>query len=117
MFEDGVSRDISLVQQKLLDKALLLEWPVPVTGFLINARFDSGSLIGVVWHHRKAGLSGSKFADGHLIITSAILGYREYGDYWLFRTLNSHYVVINFSGDLGSILVAINAFRNVETLH
>lgn len=114
---ESFAREINILQQKLLDKALTVSWPVPIAGFLTGARFDCGSLIGVVWHHRKAGLNGSKFADGHLIVTSMVVSFREYDDYYLFKTLRSYYVVVDFAADMSSLFEFMREFPRLQTLH
>lgn len=117
MYTANIARETGITQRRLLARAQFLNWPLMITGFLTNARFASGSLIGVVWLHRKAGLNMDEFANGHLIITSAIVGVREYGEYWIVETLNSFYVVIDFAESPKPISEIIAAFPRLETTH
>lgn len=117
MYMANISREISITQRRLLARAQFLNWPLLITGFLTNARFASGSLMGVVWLHSKAGLNKDEFSNGHLIITSVIVGVREYGEYWIVETLNSFYVVIDFAESPKRLSEVIAAFPRLETIH
>ncbi len=117
MSNTSIARDINVTQRRLLSRALFLNWPFTITGFLISAHFGSGSLIGVVWLHRKAGLNSDEFANGHLIVTSVIVGVREYDQYWIFETLNSYYVVIDFAEGSGALSEIIVDLPRMITIH
>ncbi|EME9750184.1 hypothetical protein ABZQ18_11510 [Pseudomonas aeruginosa] len=117
MSNTSITRDINVTQRRLLARALFLNWPFTITGFLTSAHFGCGSLIGVVWQHRKAGLNRDEFANGHLIVTSVIVGVRAYDKYWIFKTLNSYYVVIDFAEGSGPILEVVAELPRMETIH
>mgnify|MGYP006873310762 FL=1 len=112
-----ITRDINVTQRRLLSRSLFLNWPFTITGFLTSANFGCGSLIGVVWLHRKAGLNSDEFANGHLMITSVIVGVREYDQYWIFETLNSYYVVIDFAEGFGPISDRVADLPRMKTIH
>lgn len=117
MSNTNITRDINITQRRLLARALFLNWPFTITGFLTSAHFGCGSLIGVVWQHRKAGLNGDEFANGHLIVTSVIVGVRSCDKYWIFETLNSYYVVIDFAEGFGPLSKEIAELPRMETIH
>ncbi|WP_070094284.1 hypothetical protein [Pseudomonas monteilii] len=71
-----------------------------VTAFLVNVQIHKTTAVGVVFGHVRLGPHG-RFADGHLIQTSDILGVKKEGRFWVITTIHSRYVVATFRRDGG----------------
>lgn len=90
-------RLLSPFQGRLLLRAKSIAWPVVVTAYLTDVKIHGRILLGVTWGHRRASVESGRFTDGHLIHTSDVCGVDRVGRYWIVETLNSHYVVVNFT--------------------
>ncbi|GLH32731.1 MULTISPECIES: hypothetical protein [Pseudomonas] len=71
-----------------------------VTAFLVNVQIHKTTAVGIVFGHVRQGPHG-RFADGHLIQTSDILGVKKEGKFWVITTIHSRYVVATFRRDGG----------------
>ncbi|MFU6873413.1 hypothetical protein ACM769_00345 [Pseudomonas aeruginosa] len=71
-----------------------------ITAFLVNVHIHRLSAVGVVFGHVRQEPHG-RFADGHLIQTSDILGIKKESKFWVITTMNSKYVVATFRRDGG----------------
>lgn len=94
------SRSISSYAERQLAHALRANYPVPITGFLVDAFVIANAAVGISYQHARRESSG-RFADGHLIRTSDIIGLRRSDDRWLIKTVNSLYVVVTFKRHVG----------------
>lgn len=80
-----------------VERAVAVNFGVPVTGYLCCAEFDelSGCLVGIVFLENRG-----RFEDGATIRTSTLVGGAEHGDYKLFKTIGgSTYVVCDWAQD------------------
>ncbi|CEG52164.1 conserved hypothetical protein [Stutzerimonas xanthomarina] len=93
-------RSISPYAKRQLAYALKSSYPVPVTGFLVDAFVIANAAVGISYQHARRESTG-RFADGHLIRTSDIIGLRRSDDRWLIKTVNSLYVVVTFKRHVG----------------
>jgi|TARA_Y100000815_G_scaffold174676_1_gene158938 hypothetical protein len=94
------SRSISSYAKRQLAHALKAKYPLPVTGFLVDAVVIANAAVGISYQHARRESTG-RFADGHLIRTSDIIGLRLSEGRWLITTLNSTYVVVTFKQGVG----------------
>lgn len=76
------------------------EYEDDITAYLTSVQIHGSSAVGVVFGHAKKESSG-RFADGHLIQTSDILGVKKEGRFWVITTIHSRYVVATFLRDGG----------------
>lgn len=76
------------------------EYEDDITAYLTSVQIHGSSAVGVVFGHAKKESSG-RFADGHLIQTSDILGVKKEGRFWVITTIHSRYVVATFRRDGG----------------
>lgn len=94
------SRSISPYAKRQLAKALKANYPVRVTGFLVDTFVIANAAVGITYKHARRESTG-RFADGHLIRTSDIVDLRRSDDRWLIKTVNSLYVVVTFKRHVG----------------
>ncbi|UUC81720.1 hypothetical protein NPN27_12025 [Stutzerimonas stutzeri] len=94
------SRSISSYAERQLAHALKANYPIPVTGFLVDAFVIANAAIGISYQHARRESTG-RFADGHLIRTSDILELRHSDGRWFIKTRNSLYVVVTFKRHVG----------------
>lgn len=66
------SRAISPYARRQLAEALKATYPVPVTGFLVDAFVVANAGVGIIYRHARRDSTG-RFADGHLVRTSDIV--------------------------------------------
>jgi hypothetical protein len=93
-------RVISSYARRHLANALKADYPMPVTGYLVDAFVVANAAVGIVYRHALRDGTG-RFADGHLIRTSDILNIRQFKGRWLIRTQNSVYMVVTFKRHVG----------------
>jgi len=94
------SRSISSYAERQLAHALKANYPIPVTGFLVDVFVIANAAIGISYQHARRESTG-RFADGHLIRTSDILELRHSDGRWFIKTRNSLYVVVTFKRHVG----------------
>jgi len=94
------SRSISSYAERQLTHALKANYPIPVTGFLVDAFVIANAAVGISYQHARRESTG-RFADGHLIRTSDIVELRHSDGRWLIKTRNSLYVVVTFKRHVG----------------
>jgi len=108
------SRSISSYAERQLAHALRANYPVPITGFLVDAFVIANAAVGISYQHARRESTG-RFADGHLIRTSDIIGLRRSDDRWLIKTVNSLYVVVTFKRHVGlPSLMALQRLRKLS---
>lgn len=81
-----------------------------VTAVLVNVHISQRSAVGVVFGRTRKGPHG-RYADGHLIRTSDILGTAKEGRFWVITTINSRYAVATFQRNGGRR--SFNKFRRL----
>ncbi|MBI6942909.1 hypothetical protein JET76_16285 [Pseudomonas putida] len=94
------SRSISSYAERQLAHALKASYPIPVTGFLVDAFVIANAAVGISYQHARRESTG-RFADGHLIRTSDIVELRRSDGRWFIKTRNSLYVVVTFKRHVG----------------
>ena len=94
------SRSISSYAERQLAHALKANYPIPVTGFLVDAFVMANAAVGISYQHARRESTG-RFADGHLIRTSDIVELRHSDGRWFIKTRNSLYVVVTFKRHVG----------------
>lgn len=94
------SRAISPYARRQLAEALKATYPVPVTGFLVDAFVVANAGVGIIYRHARRDSTG-RFADGHLVRTSDIVSIECIDGRWLITTVNSMYVVVTFKRHIG----------------
>lgn len=77
-----------------LERAARHEFSQPVTAYLTSVYFVDKISLGIVWGHDRDDESG-RFANGHRIHTSHVLGIERDGEFPVILTLNSRYVLIS----------------------
>lgn len=83
-----------------VERAIKINFGVPITGYLCCALFDHGinCLVGIVFRE-----SRGRFEDGATIRTSTLIRKAEHGDYMLFETIGgSRYVICDWAQEGGS---------------
>ncbi|WP_454910744.1 hypothetical protein [Stutzerimonas chloritidismutans] len=93
-------RSISPYAKRQLAHALKSNYPVSVTGFLVDAFVIANAAVGISYQHARRESTG-RFADGHLIRTSDIVELRHSDGRWFIKTRNSLYVVVTFKRHVG----------------
>ena len=87
--------------QRRLMYAMTASFDKPVTGYMVNARFESCCCIGTIFHHQASRADGWLY-DGHRIRTSDVIRLERSNELWTFITHSgSHYVIVTFEQRTG----------------
>lgn len=97
--------------QRRLMYAMTANFDKPVTGYIVNARFESCCCIGTIFHHQAARVDGWLY-DGHRIRTSDVIRLERSKELWTFITHSgSHYVIVTFEQRTGR--TSLNNFLKI----
>lgn len=91
--------------------AMTTSFDKPVTGYIVNARFESCCCIGAIYHHQAARADGW-LCDGRSVRTSDVVRLGRSKELWTFITHSgSHYVIVTFEQRIGR--TSLNAFIKI----
>jgi len=96
-------------QRRALRKARATSFPFVVTGFLIDPVIVGTIALGKIYHHSKADPRTGRFVDGHMIHTSWIAGFVEYGGFVVLITRNSQYACVVSNDEKSALIWSIQS--------
>lgn len=104
-----MSYDLLRSEKQALQKARDAVFPFAVTGYLLHPIIVGMVAIGTIYHHVKADPVTNKFADGHIIHTSAIAGFIVHEGFLVLNTRNSMYVCVMREADKAVLINTIKS--------